>query len=344
MCILYIFLKIFFKSNIINLNINNSWDANISIKNIIKTTNPLFFLKLCFIFIIFYLIFILNLHLTANTYWWLYFKINSFTIYIYAYILTIGVFYTYITKKHINTINYYNLDYFYAYINIIVILPLVFISNNFIIFFFLLELASLFIFYQFINSRFHFFNKYSINNFFSIYSKNYINIIFFNYWATFISSIFILYSLFLIIAYFNTTEFFLLNFLYNININLNYIPNNLLFIFSFLLFIIAFILKLGFVPLQLYKIEIYKSLPYLTIFFYTVWYFLIFFIFFILLYVYYLSSVGGYTWFILIIICIVGFIYILYLIFNINLVKSFLAYSTIVNSLLFVLFLISTIS
>ena len=98
----------------------------------------------------------------------------------------------------------------------------------------------------------------------------------------------------------------------------------------------AFLIKIGFTPVQLYKIEIYKGIPYISIFFYTTYYFLAFFLFFVLLLTFYLNSYLIYWWGLLLFILCVGGIYVLSLLFDVNYIKSFFAYSSVVNSLGFI--------
>ena len=97
-----------------------------------------------------------------------------------------------------------------------------------------------------------------------------------------------------------------------------------------------FLIKIGMTPIHLYKLEVYKGLSYVAIFFYTTFYFLVFFMFFILLVFVYLTSIILYYWYFYFILLISGVFYCINLLFNVNLIKVFFAYSTIVNSLGFI--------
>lgn len=110
-----------------------------------------------------------------------------------------------------------------------------------------------------------------------------------------------------------------------------------------LVLITCFIFKLGIAPMQLYKLEIYKGLPILTIYFYTTFYFLSFFSFFMLIYIQYLTAYIHLNWLILFIITILGAIYIIPKLFDVSNFKLFLAYSTIINSLIFLIVVLATI-
>lgn len=160
--------------------------------------------------------------------------------------------------------------------------------------------------------------------------------LFFQYWAAFFSSILFVYTILIYLYLFNSTEWILLNFLNLIQLttqNTNYI---LISVINFVL-ILSFLLKIGLTPLNLYKLEVYKGLPYISIFFYTTFYFLVFFLFFILLIVDYLGVLILTYWYLFIIFLMLGIFYTINLLFNVNLLKVFFfAYSTIINSLGFI--------
>jgi len=101
--------------------------------------------------------------------------------------------------------------------------------------------------------------------------------LFFTYWTTFFSSVLFVYSLLLLTYYFGTTEWYIINFI--IRTNSVALSSNFSKSFGFisLLLLIAFFLKTGLTPLHLYKLEVYKGMPFLSIFFYNAFYFLFFF-------------------------------------------------------------------
>lgn len=134
---------------------------------------------------------------------------------------------------------------------------------------------------------------------------------------------------------FNTTEWVMLNF-FNLvqvsSIGFDYTSTSII---TFIL-VLAFLLKIGLTPIHLYKLEVYKGLPYITIFFYTTFYFLVFFLFFVLLLLNYIGVFVLTYWYILIFFLLLGIFYAMNLLFNVNLLKVFFAYSTIINSLGFI--------
>lgn len=340
---LFIMWNIFFKNNLIFINKKNSWDKSISVKNIILKQNPTFLIKLSILLNILQYIYIYTYNGYNNSFWWAHFKINNYLLYIYCLILLFNIFFLFISNKHIKLNNSYSIDYIFSILNISILIPIIFITNTLFTFFFFIELASCCIFYKFILSKFNFSNKYTKDNFFSIYSKNYLNVLFYQYWSSFFSSILLVFSIYSMYILVGSSEWSIINFILESNKQVNYIQNNFLIIIISIVIFIGFLIKLGVAPLQLYKIEVYKGLPFLSIFFYTTFYFLIFFLYFSLIFIYYLSSFSYIYWLILLILISIGIFYILFLIFDINAFKSFLAYSTIINSTSFIILTLTLI-
>lgn len=234
------------------------------------------------------------------------------------------------------------MDYFFALINISIFLPLIFFSNTLFTFLFILEFSSVLVFYKFVVSKiWKIDSSTNVNNFilFRNLPNYYLNMLFFQYWATFFSSILIMFALISFIYMYGSTEWFAINLLneFNLSFKINVINN---FIILFIL-VFGFLIKIGFTPVHLYKIEIYKGLPFYAIFFYTVYYFLVFFLFFILLTLVYLESFSIYFSYILLLISSLGLIFVISLLFSINYVKAFFAYSSIVNSVAFLVIILA---
>ncbi|MCB1712406.1 MAG: hypothetical protein KDH96_08000 [Candidatus Riesia sp.] len=125
--------------------------------------------------------------------------------------------------------------------------------------------------------------------------------------------------------YFSSTEWTFIN----LSIFFSELPID--FYFYFFLFIIGFFLKIGLTPFHLYKLEVYKGLPFITIFIYTIVFFLGYFLYFSVMLLCNLNKFFVYYWLALIIILIIGIFYVLALLFDINFIKNFFAYSTIIN-------------
>ena len=102
--------------------------------------------------------------------------------------------------------------------------------------------------------------------------------------------------------------------------------------FLIIVFLLSIFFKLGITPLHLFKIEVYKGIPFLSIFFYTTYYFSVFFIFFVYVLSDLLSTFVIQYYLFLLFLLFLGSIYIITLLFDVNFIKAFFAYSTIINT------------
>jgi hypothetical protein len=341
-----IYWAIFYKINFFNVQITNLFNDKINCTNINKNLHYIFFVKINQIFLIFMLIYFLLFRGYIESFWWNHFKISNFILYIYLILILVNLLYLHIIKVSSFNSGIYKIDYFFALTNLSNFLPIIFLTNTFFTFLFILEINSSLVFYKFVTSKFWYNDdkvNVNVNNFVlkRLFPKNYLNMLFFQYWANFFSSVMIMYVLISYLYIYGSTEWMFINILNDISLKINYFYNYFNNIILLVILLFAFLIKLGFTPIQLYKIEIYKGIPYIAIFFYTVYYFLVFFTFFILLIVYYLNSFLIYWWYLLLLILIIGGLYTLSLLFDINYIKAFFAYSTIINSLGFICIILS---
>ena len=130
---------------------------------------------------------------------------------------------------------------------------------------------------------------------------------------------------------YGTTDWFLIQFLNSIAGCFLGFSGNLIRILL-VVFILSIFFKLGLTPFHLFKVEVYKGLPYLSIFFYTTYYFIVLFIFFIFLLSDYLFSYISFYYLFLIFLLVFGSFYIIFLMFDVNLLKAFFTYSTVINT------------
>ena len=237
-------------------------------------------------------------------------------------------------------------EYFFAIIFLNILLPIIFFSTNLLTFFFILEVISSLILFKFITGRdweilistkkSQFFN-YKNN----LKSTAFTNIVFFQYWVSFFSSVLIVYSLLIFLYFYGSTEWVIINFLTSIDMTTKSISYNSQIILAYSALILGLFLKLGIAPVHLYKIELYKGLPFITLLFYTVYFFFIFFLFFCFLIITYLNSASIIWYNIGILLLSTGVIWVMCLLFDITGLKAFFAYSTIVNSMAFFALIIS---
>ena len=238
-----------------------------------------------------------------------------------------------------NNINY-NTDYFFSLINVSVFLIFMFFTNNLLAFTFILELNSITIFYKFVTSKYWYKSNQTIEDqSFDVTNraipKNYLNMLFFQYWSTFFSSILLFFSLANIFLYYGSSEYFVLQLLSYIKINSQDL-NSTFMVLLWLPFLLGFFIKMGLTPFHLFKIEVYKGLPLISILFYTTLFFFIYFMFFVILWAHYLPFLKFFLNVYMYVVIFIGGVYIISLLFDVTALRSFFAYSTIINSLLFI--------
>lgn len=233
-------------------------------------------------------------------------------------------------------------DYIFIITNLTLLLPYIFCINTFFVFIFFLEFLSCFLFYKLISSSIWYKNYSSIKINFKIFLPlNFLNMIFFQYWVTFFSTIFLIYSYISIINIFGTSEWLIFNLLL-LGDSYSLLHKSINILLSFFL-ILSFFLKLGMAPFQMIKVEIYNGLSIFTIFFYTVYYFTIFFIFFLYFIVNMCFCYTYYYYFIIYLLILFGVLYIISLMFDLTQLKSFLLYSTLLNSIGFIILFLSNL-
>lgn len=338
------FWVFFIRNNFFSVRINPSSTDVLKNSKVLKKIHYNFFINWSIITILYFNISLFFIKFDFNTFWFNHLKLNNFTLNLIIIISLINLFIINILKFLKNSNVNYNIDYFLSLFNLSVFIPLIFLSNTLYTFVFLIEVNSLLILYKFSVSRYwfknnNFFNK-NKNLFNRLLPKSYLNMMFFQYWANFFSSVLLLFSIFNIIYIYGSSEWMFIDLLNLINFNISYNFNWNFHTFLWVPFFLGLFLKIGFTPLHLFKIEVYKGIPFISIFFYTTYYFLSFFLFLVLIIFYHINSFKIFWWFFFTIFLLFGLFYIVSLLFDVNLVKAFFAYSTIVNVLTFLIVLV----
>jgi NADH:ubiquinone oxidoreductase subunit 2 (subunit N) len=341
------FLWFFFiKNNFLYTRLNPL--ANDALKNtsVLKKFNYKVLLNYSVLLLTYLFIIVVLLRGSNTSFWWNHLYLTNFNLNLVTFVLFFSLM-VLVSIKHINiNNNVNNNDYYFSLINISVVIPLIFISNSFYNFIFILEVVSILIFYKFTVSKFWYknindaFNKKNLLDRF--FSRNYSNVLFYQYWVNFFSTTIMLFSIINLVFMYGSTEWIFLNFINSINNNVFYFSNQFNLIFWVPLFL-GFFLKIGITPLHLFKIEIYKGIPFLSIYFYTTYYFLAYFLFFSTLIYFYLNSFKIFWWLFIVVFFIIGMIYVISLLFDTNYTKAFFAYSTIANSLSFLCLLVASL-
>lgn len=212
------------------------------------------------------------------------FNLNNTYVCISLLILLFGVL-TYLllsaTCRHKNNL-IQSTDFLFSVVNIIILLPQLFYTNTVFCFLFFLELVSLLLLYKLLSSKVWYLDR-DLKSQSTVTNKtpsDFLSMIFFQYWVTFFSTIFIVYFYLNVYLLYGSTEWYIIQYISGYSTLSGWFNNNHTTMYC-IVFILAVLFKLGVAPFHLFKIEVYKGLPYLSIFFYTTFYLLVFILFFI---------------------------------------------------------------
>ena len=302
--------------------------------NITKISSNNAFVDFYYYLTILLIINIYTLHGRNSIVWFNHFNLNNFTIYLIYLFLFVSFLMFFLLKSVLKKTNLIkSIDYLFSINNLTILLPYLFLVNTIFTFLFLLELVSVILLYKLISSKIWFKNQSKLKDINNNIPQNYINMIFFQYWVTFFSTIFIIYFYINIFYIYGTSDWYIIQFIKSTNIIDTSFTNTTLHRILISVFLFSIFFKLGITPFHLFKIEVYKGIPLLSIFFYTTYYFIVFFIFFL----YFLSDFIGayvtYYYLILVLLLFVGSCYIIVLLFDVSFLKAFFTYSTIINTI-----------
>lgn len=329
----------FIKSNFFPVRVKTTKDDKVTSSNIIKkshySTYTLYFLILIGLL----WISLFTVRGVSTTFFFNQFCVNNFhlklaNIYLIILYLTFGLLFI-LTTNNVN----YNNNFVFSITNLSLFIVLLFFSNNLLSFLFILEINSILIFYMFLASKYWYkkglFDKATtLTQLNRVLPKQYLSLLFFQYWVSFFSSILLFFSLANILYFYGSLEFFVLELLNIHIIKCNIISwQNFLQLLWFPL-IIGFFLKIGLTPFHLFKIEVYRGLPFVSLLTYTTFYFFGYFSYFILLFTQYIYCVNLLLNPLFLLVMTIGIIYLTFLMFDITALKSFFAYSTIINAFL----------
>jgi len=337
----------FLKNNFFYIRYNANSNEVLKNSNVLKKFHFKIFLNFILLIITLLVFSVFFYSGVSETFWWSHLFINNFNHQILILVLFLSLLLNLLILNINATSNVNNADYYFSILNLSIIIPVFFLSNSLYNFIFFLEMVSILIFYKFSVSRFWYKSIHDSHNKKNLLerfvSRNYLNILFYQYWVNFFSSVIIIVAIINVMYLYGSTDWLVLNFINKIDLNLIYFKSTTLNFFIFTSMMIGFFLKIGVSPLHLFKIEIYKGIPFISIFFYTTFYFTSYFIFFSMFVFLHLNSLKFLWVFAVAIIIILGMVYLISLLFDTNFTKAFFAYSTIANSFNFLILLISSI-
>ena len=162
----------------------------------------------------------------------------------------------------------------------------------------------------------------------------YLSSLIYFFWISLFTSILLYYLTFYFIIYYLTFDWFLLEWVFwSLTIEFDY--NQILTLgVVWVGFIILILVKLGLAPFYLWKPIFFKGLPLSTLLFYICFYYFFFLIFFLNFFKFYFIELIVYFWYWILIILILGIFSLYLLLVDIYYFKSFLALSSILNTLL----------
>ena len=280
-----------------------------------------------------------------SSFFWNQLKIDNAAAYLYTLILILFFFVFTISGllKYNNAS--FNPDFFFCLTNVALLVPQVYFANSIMALIFIIELIAILLFYMFSVSKNRFEEKHThalkeTNKNLGA-PKNYISMLFFNYWSTFFSSVLLFFSLICISSEFNTSEISIINYIQYMTIQKNdiYYKSYLAFVWSS--FMLGFFIKIGITPLHLFKLEVYKGLPIISIMLYTCVFFVSYISYFLTIFLIDFCSLKLFISSFLFILLSVAIPYVAVTLFDLSAIKAFFAYSTVINAVIIFLICIA---
>ena len=328
--------KIFINNNFFYYRVRPLHTDKVKNTNSFKKLKYSIFLKWMLSVVVLFLISVYMFRYSSFVFFWNHMSCNNFKYWFFFLLVCLNL----ITFIYLRLFSYNkvttSIDFFFAIANLTAALPLLYFVNTFYSFIFFIELVSTTIFYKFVVSKI--WSTYSSDektakgkDFSRSLPNQYVDMLFFQYWATFFSTILLLTTILTLFYIFNTSDWVSMYFLISINTQRDYFQNSVFFTFLLIPMFFGIFLKLGLSPLHLYKIEVYQGIPFKTVFFYTTYFFLSFTAFFCFFLIFLFNSTSLYWGWFLTIFFFIGVLYTLSLLFDVNYMKAFFAYSTVVN-------------
>lgn len=294
---------------------------------------PLVFFSLYKYSLFFIFIFLLTFRSFNFTFFFKHLSFERFNFTVYFLILVFFFFLTFLFENVFSTIKHVQLsvDFFTALWLFFTVAPFCVFSNTLLTFFFFLEFGSMLTFYILVSAKDLFISGAAKK----IGSSGYFNSVFFQFWASFFSSILLIYSIISFFFIFGTTEWVFLNFFLERAFNSGGFMLKNQVVMVVYLFIFSVLIKMGVSPFLFFKIEIYRGLPLVVLFFYSIVYFFFFFVLVFLVFLYYFCAILFLVSIPIFFFLSISTLFFLMNLFNPYLLKNFFALSSLVNSLIF---------
>ena len=280
--------------------------------------------------------------------WFGHIAVNSFQVKMFIFIWSLFLLVSYVEASNSYFSSRDAYDSLVTKVSLASWLSLIFFSNSLITTIFIIEVMSALLFLLITTSIYSTTYYYrnldfsSYNYFQNAIPYSFLNSLIFFFWVSLISSL----NLFLFTIYLYTSlmslDWYLLEHVYYYYLAVSSYKDLYTLGVTWFIMLFSILLKCGVAPFFLWKPTFFKGLPLNTLFFYiTLFYFVLFlfFIHFISSYMFYLTSTYSYVFFLLM---LIGILVLLSILFESFFIKSFLAVSSILNSLLVFLALSTT--
>ena len=214
-----------------------------------------------------------------------------------------------------------------------------FYSNNIFTVIFFIEVLSALITLLLITSVFsstYFYNNLSLSTH-SYFNQStpfsFLQTLMFFFWISLISSLNLFLFLILFYLKFLTFDWFTIDSVFYYIVSVSDLKSLFFISLSWFTFMFCIFLKCGLVPFYFWKPMFFKGIPLHALFFYIFFFYFFIFYFFIYFFVIYLSELFYFNMFINLLMLIVGSIFLVFILCESYYIKSFLAMSSILNTL-----------
>lgn len=246
--------------------------------------------------------------------------------------------YVYLTSFIFNSKEVY--DYVIGVYNFLIWTIVLFYANNIFTIIFIIETLSILTTLVLVTSPIS--SLYSSNPkdlhsalYFSPLSPHtFLNTLIFFFWMSLISSLLLFIFLIFFYTRFLTFDFVLVESILCYIVTVGTIKDVLLILLSTFIFILVVFFKSGVVPLYVWKPVFFKGMPLHVLFFYICFFYYFLLLFFIYFLVVYLNDLTYYNSILLVLLALIGTLFLVIILVESYYLKSFLAMSSILNTLL----------
>ena len=245
---------------------------------------------------------------------------------------------SFLTAVHYSSTNVY--DYTITVFNFFVWLWFMFFSNNVFTFIFFLELLSASITLLLVTSTFsssYFYNNlsYSTHSFFQTSTPTaLLHSLMLFFWITLVASLMLfLFTIFFYLKFF-TFDWGLTDSIFLFLVAVSSLKSLLMITFTWSLVLICLFIKCGIVPFYFWKPSFFKGMTLLSLFFYTYIYYFALFLYFVYVLFIYFNEVFLLNLYPLTVLLVIGTLMLSTILLESLYIKSFLALSSILNSVL----------